>query len=166
MVLASYNSFPLHTRYKFFDCNPSVDARGTFLDISKAFDKVWHNGLIYKLKSYSVESKLLNLIQNYLTYRQQRVLLNGRTSKSTNILAAIPRGSVLGPLLFLIYINDLPDTLKSTCKIFADDASLYSKINDIDTSNIDIYNEVKISKWAFQWKMLFNPDRNKQATEV
>ena len=155
-----------HEIYKFFDCNPSVDARGTFLDISKAFDKVWHNGLIYKLKSYSVESKLLNLIQNYLTYRQQRVLLNGRTSKSTNILAAIPRGSVLGPLLFLIYINDLPDTLKSTCKIFADDASLYSKINDIDTSNIDIYNEVKISKWAFQWKMLFNPGRNKQATEV
>ena len=81
-----------HEIYKSFDCNPSVDVRGTFLEISKAFDKLWHDGLIYK--SYSVESKLLNLIQNYLTYRQQRVLLNGRTSKSTNILAVTPRGSV------------------------------------------------------------------------
>ena len=115
-----------HEIYKSFDCNPSFDIRGTFLDISKAFDKVWHDGLIYKLKSYGVEKNLLNLIQNYLTNRQQRVLLNGRTSKLTNILAGVPQGSVLGPLLFLIYINDLPDGLKSICKIFADDTSLYS----------------------------------------
>ena len=89
-----------HKIYKSFDCNHSVDVIGTFLDISKAFDKVWHDGLIYKLKSYGVENKLLNLIQNYLTNRQQGVLLNERTSKWTNILAGVPQGSVLGPLFF------------------------------------------------------------------
>ena len=82
-----------------------------------------------------------------MTNRQQRVLLNARTSKWTNILAVVPQGSVLGPLLFSIYINDLPDGLKSICKIFADNASLYSKINDIDTSNTDINNDlVKIRR--------------------
>ena len=70
-------------------------------------------------------------------------------------------------MLFLIYINDLPDGLKSICKIFADDTSLYSQINDIDTSNIDINNDlVKISRWAYQWKKSFNPHKNKQSTEV
>ena len=120
-----------HEIYKSFDCNPSVDVRGTFLDISKAFDKVWHDGLIYKLKLYGVENKLLNLIQNYLTNRQQRVLLNERTSKWTNrSTTGIPQGYVLGPLLFLMYTNDLPDGLKSICKIFGDYTSLFSKIND------------------------------------
>ena len=82
-----------------------------------------------------------------MTNRQQRVLINRQTSKWTNILARVPQGSVLGSLLFLIYINDLPDSLKSICKIFADDTSLHSKINDIDTSNIEIKNDlVKISR--------------------
>ena len=92
--------------------------------------KVWHDGLIYKLKSYEVEGKPLNLIQNYLTISQQRVLLNGRTSKWTNILSEVPQGSVLGPLFFSIYIHDLPDVLKSICKIFPYDTPLMSKIND------------------------------------
>ena len=102
-----------------------------------------------------------------MTNCQQRVNLNGRTLKWTNILAGVPQGSVLGALLFLIYISDLPHSLKSICKIFADDTSLFSKINDIDTSNIDINNDlVKISRWSYQWKLSFNPDINKQATEV
>ena len=80
---------------------------------------------------------------------QQRVLHNGWLSKWTNLLAGVPQGSVLGLLLFSIYINNLPDGLKSICKVFADDTSLYSKINDKDKSNIDINNDlVKISRWA------------------
>ena len=77
-----------------------------YLDISKAFHNVWHYRLIYKCKSYGVENKLLNLIQNYFTNRQQIILLNGRTSKWTDILAGVLHGFILGPLLFLIYIND------------------------------------------------------------
>ena len=102
MILASHNSFQLHTIYiyKSFDCNPSVNVRGTFLCISKAFDKVQHDSLIYKLKSHGIGNKLLNLIQNCLTNRQQHVLLNGWTSKWTNILAGVPQGSALSPFFF------------------------------------------------------------------
>ena len=103
-------SFHYTEIYKSFYCNSLIDAGGTFLDISKALAKVWHDGLIYKLMSRGVENKLLNL--NYLTNRQQSVLLNGQTSKWTNILAGVPQGSVLGPSSFLIYINYLSDDLK------------------------------------------------------
>ena len=105
--------------------------RGTFLDISKAFDKVWHVGLIFILKTHGVEGNLLKLLKNYLTDRQQRVVQNGQTSSWQNIYASAPQVSVLGPLLFLIYINDLPDGLISMCKFFADDTSLFSKVTKI-----------------------------------
>ena len=102
--------------------------RGIFLDISKAFDKVWHDGLLFKLKTYGVEGDLLLLLKNYLKNRKQRVVLNCQTSEWRKINSGVPQGSVLGPLLFLIYINDLPDGITSICKIFADDTSLFLKV--------------------------------------
>ena len=69
-----------HEIYKSFDCSPSIDIRGVFLDISKAFDKVWHDGLIFKLQTCGIDGKLLKLLKSYLKDRQQRVLLNGQTS--------------------------------------------------------------------------------------
>ena len=141
--------------------------RGTFLDISRAFDKVWHEGLIFNLKTYCVEANLLKLLENYLTDRQQRVVLNVRTYSWQNVYVGVLQGSVLGPLLFLIYVSDLPDELTSICKIFADATSLFSKAIDKNSSNSQLNSDlVKISKWAFQWKMSFNPDPNKQAIEV
>ena len=156
-----------HEIYKSVNCRPPTDMRGTFLDISKAFDKVWHESLIFKLKTYGVDGKLLALLENYLTDRQQRVVLNSQTSSWQNIYAGVPQGSVLGQLLFLIFINDLPDGLTLLCKIFANNTSLSLKINDKSNSNSQLNsNLAKRSKWAFQWKISFNPDPNKQAIEV
>ena len=110
---------------------------------------------------------VLRLLKSYLTACQQRVVLNGQTSSWLNVKTGVPQGSVLGPLLFLIYINDLPDEITSSCKIFADDTSLFSKIENKSYSNFQLNKDLEtISKWAFQWKMLFNPDPVKQATEV
>ena len=137
------------------------------LDVSKAFDKVWHAGLIYKLHQNSICGDLINILNDFLTNRKQRVVLNGQCSSRVDIQAGVPQGSILGPLLFLIYVNDLPDGLKSECKLFADDTSLFSVVHDIGISasdmNIDL---MLISNWAFQWKMSFNPDPSKQAQEI
>ena len=157
----------MHEIQTAFDNNPTADVRVVFLDISKAFDKVWHDGLIFKLKSYGVEGALLSLLKNYLQNHEQRVVLNGQTSGWGKINSGVPQGSVLGPLLFLIYINDLPDGIISMCKIFVDDTSLFSKVLDINKSVTDLNTDLeKISQWAYQWKMQFNPDPNKQANEV
>ena len=91
--------------------------RGVFLDISKAFGKVWHAGLVFKLKSYGVEGELLLLLKNYLQNREQIVVLNGQTSEWRKISSSLPQGSILGPFLFLIYISDLPDGITSMRKI-------------------------------------------------
>ena len=118
--------------------------RWIFLDIFKAFDKVWHAGLIFKLKIYGIGGDLLKLLINYLKDRKQRVVLNGQTSSWKNILAGVPQGSVLGPILFLIYINDLPDGIKSIYKIFADDTSLFSKVKDKNYSTVKLNNDLKL----------------------
>ena len=107
--------------FEAFDCNPPLEVRYVFLDISLAFDKVWHEGLLYKLKSVGILGEFYNLLENYLLDRFQRVVLNGQTSSRRSVLAGVPQRSFLGPLLFHIYINDLPNELKSSVKLFADD---------------------------------------------
>ena len=142
-----------------FDFDPTIDISGVFLDISKGFGKVCHEGILYKLKIYGVNGKVLTLLTNYLHERYQGVLLNGKTSSWDLGKSGVPQESVLGLLLFLIYINDLPNNLKSNCKIFADDTSLFNKVFDKHVSHATLNKDLElINNWAFQWKMQFNPD--------
>ena len=118
--------------------------------MSKAFDKVWH--VAFKLKQNGVTRKLLKLLANYLRNRKQRVVLNGMHSDWGLIDSGVPQGSVIGPLLFLVYINDLEKGVNSSIKFFAYDTSLFSIVSD----SITLANELKhdlelISHWA-QWK--------------
>ena len=147
------------------EIDAGFEVRSIFLDISKAFDKVWHEGVLFKLSQNGISGSLLKPLTNFLKNRKQRVTLNGQTSFWTEVNAGVPQGSILGPLLFLIYINDLPDGLSSNVKLFADDTSLFSVVHDIHSSASDLIKDLKtINEWAFQWKMSFNP--NKQAQEV
>ena len=98
--------------------------KGVYPDISEAFDKVWYIGLLFRIKAYGVDGELLSLLENYLENCKQKVVLNDQTSEWREINSGVPQGSVLEPLLFLIYLNDLPDGITSICKIFADDTSL------------------------------------------
>ena len=138
-----------------------------FLDISKAFDKVWYEGLLFKLGSIGMSGNLLKLFWSFYSDRQQRVVLNGQHCYWGPVLAGVPQGLVLGPLLFLIYITDIPDNLESLAKLFADDTLLFSTVHDPSKSAKLLKDDLqKISDWPFKWKMLFNPDVTKQAQEV
>ena len=133
-----------------------------FCDISKAFDKVWHKGLIIKLRGYGVDGELLRWIESYLINRRQRVFIKDSISSEREISAGVPQGSVLGPLLFLIYINDIADDLESFSRLFADDTSLsYSSSNTQlieDKLNSDL---VKLQQWSLSWLVDFNPLKTK-----
>ena len=120
----------------------------------KAFDKVWHEGLIFKIKSMGICDALLGLIESFLENRFQRDVSNGQTSEWLTVRAGIPQGSILGPLFFLIYINDLSVDITSTAKLFADDTSLFFIIHDAKTTTYELNKDLqKIAEWAHQWKM-------------
>ena len=157
----------MHTIFKAFDCNPPLDVRSVYLDISKAFDRVWLEGLIYKLRRCGVSDKLLLLIQSFLADRKQRTVLNGKTSKWGSISAGVPQGSILGPLFFLVYINDLTEDLKCNVKLFADDMSIFTVVHDTNAAAVDMNHDLSlINLWSHKWRMSFNPDPIKQAVEV
>ena len=154
-----------HDIYKSFDCGYEV--KGVFLDISKAFNKVWRDSIMFKLEQNGISGKLHKLLHDFLVNRKQRVVLNGQVSSWANVKSGIPQGSILGQLLFLIYINDLPKCLSPNGELFVDDTSLFSVIHDSSTTRNELNDDlVKINNWAYQWKMSFNPDPNKQAQEV
>ena len=155
----------------------NLDVRSVFLDMSKDFDKVWHEGLffdkvwheglLFKLKQNGINGKLLNLLKSYLANRHQRFLLNGSESEWGIVESGVPQGSVLGPLLLLIYINDLENGIKSHINCFAHDTSLFTFVKDPDISALELNQDLHlISQWAYQWKMSFNPDPTKQAIQV
>ena len=109
-----------HIIHSSFDLNMSREVRHVFLDMSKAFGKIWHEGLLFKLKQNGISGQILKLLTSYLDKRKQRVLLNGCESDWAIVESDVPQGSALEPLLFLIYINDLEKGIKSKITFFAD----------------------------------------------
>ena len=138
-----------------------------FLDISKAFNKVWNDGLIYKLKRNSINGDLLKFIKSFLSDRYQRVVLNGQTSNCKKTKAGVPQGSILGPLPFHVYINALPSELRYSAILFADDTSLFSVVENVNETTTNLNKDLEnINKLAQQWKMLFNLDPRKMTHKV
>ena len=133
------------------------EVRIIFLDISKAFDKVWHSGLLYKLKRAGIEGDLHDWFSDYLKNRYQRVVIQGQSSSWGKICAGVPQGSVLGPLMFLIYINDIVDIVRSKIKLFADDTSLYLNIDNPFTAAEIMNSDLSdIDEWSKDWLVTFN----------
>ena len=127
-----------------------------YLDFRKAFDSVPHKRLIKKLEGYGIKGILLEWFKNFLNGRQQRVVINGKTSDWTNVFSGIPQGSILGPILFIIFINDLPGVVGNVCKLFADDCKLYKNIKseaDLKELQEDIY---RLCQWSKEWLLGFN----------
>ena len=133
------------------------------LDISKAFDRVWHAGLLQKLKSYGISGQIFGLISSFLCNRRLRVVLDGKSSQEYPVNAGVPQGSILGPTLFLLYINDLPDDVICDIAIYADDTTLYSKCDWAS----DLWQQLELASelesdlrdtvdWGKKWLVDFN----------
>ncbi len=141
------------------------DVIGCFLDLTRAFDTVWHKGLLYKLDKYGIRdhmygSKIFSWFESYLTNRGHRVTIDGKKSSVRYINAAVPQGSVLGPLLFLVYINDVTMDIESDIFLFADDTSIFSSGKDTPRLAQKINSDLnKIALWARRWKITINPTK-------
>jgi len=129
------------------------------LDFSNAFEKVSHRQLLQKLNFYGVRGNILDWITSFLTGRTQSVACSGGTSTPSNVLSGVPQGSVLGPLLFLIYINDITQELSSISRLYTDDCILYRRIDSFRA----LQNDLKLLElppvWEKKWKMSFNIDK-------
>ena len=126
------------------------------LDFSKAFDTVPHNKLLHKLDKYGIKGPLHAWLKNFLTKRYMRVVLEGTSSNEVPVVSGVPQGTVLGPLLFLCHINDLPDRVKSQIRLFADDCLLYREIKTHHDHTI-LQDDLKsMETWAEDWGMRFN----------
>ena len=136
------------------------EVRVVFCDISKAFDRVWHKGLLAKLKHYGITGQLFAWFESYLSNRFQRVVLPGGSSEWLKINAGVPQGSILGPLLFILYINDIVHEINSNIRLFADDTSLYIIVDFHDSAaqilNVDLN---RIGNWAESWLVNFNANK-------
>ena len=135
---------------KWVDDGSPVDV--VYLDFQKAFDKVPHQRLLLKLKAHGIGNDVINWIEKWLTHRRQRVIVDGEITNWKSVLSGVPQGSVLGPILFLIYINDLEDDISSKVLKFADDTKVFRKVtNDTDKQSLQDDLE-KLVKWSEKWE--------------
>ena len=129
------------------------------LDFSKAFDKVNHLKLLYKLSCFGVKGNTLNWIQSFLIGRTQTVVLDGESSEEVKVTSGVTQGSVLGPLLFLLYINDLPENIQSQVRLFADDTAVYLTVTNMQDSQVLQSDLESLQHWERTWDMEFNPGK-------
>ena len=129
------------------------------LDFSKAFDKVPHKRLAQKLEFYGIRNQNLNWINDFLADRQQQVLLNGVKSSKLAVDSGVPQGTVLGPTLFLLFINDLPEHVTCNARLFADDCLLYRNVNNSSDAQLLQKDLSSLVKWEEDWQMNFNPEK-------
>lgn len=142
-----------------YDESKAVDV--IYLDFQKAFDKVPHKRLLAKLKAHGIDGSVLKWIENWLSNRKQRVVINGKESNWINVTSGVPQGSVLGPVLFLIYINDIDEGITCILSKFADDTKIASTVVSRDQVNEMQNNLNRLSDWAKTWQMKFNTDKCK-----
>ena len=136
--------------------NKKLQTDVIILDFSKAFDTVPHQRLLHKLRNYGINGTINKWIEEFLTKRSHRVIVDGEASSYDHVESGVPQGTVLGPLLFLIYINDLPSQVKSQVRLFADDCLLYRPINSLQ-DQLQIQKDlISLEKWASTWGMRFN----------
>jgi hypothetical protein len=127
-----------------------------FLDYVKAFDSVPHRRLVHQLGGYGIRGKANAWIADFLMGRKQQVVVKGSHSSWADVLSGVPQGSVLGPILFILYVNELPELVTSSVKMFADDTKLYRRVQGIQDANhlqqdLDI-----LQDWSQQWLLCFN----------
>ena len=126
------------------------------MDFAKAFDKVPHRRLLHKLEYYGIRGSTHKWINSWLSGRTQQVVLDGQASDPVPVLSGVPQGSVLGPVLFLIFINDLPDNIRSSVHLFADDCVLYRNIHSLQDCLTLQEDLTSLGQWEADWQMKFN----------
>ena len=141
----------------YFDRKITVDV--AILDLPKAFDTAPHKKLLHKLSHYGINGNVHSWINQFLSERRQRVVVDGEHSSDIHVASGVPQGTVLGPLLFLLFIHDLPSAIPSEVRLFADDCLLYRPINSpADQIALD-QDLASLTKWADTWGMKYNPQK-------
>ena len=132
-----------------------------YLDFRKAFDAVPHKRLLFKLSKYGIKGELLSWIKDFLSERSQFVKINNAKSSTCPVTSGVPQGSVLGPMLFVYFINDLPDVCTVPTKIYADDTKAFSQIKTDEDRAMLQHSIDQMYRWTQEWQLLFNQTKCK-----
>ncbi|KAK3089125.1 hypothetical protein FSP39_001036 [Pinctada imbricata] len=141
------------------DCGYGIDC--IYMDYQKAFDTVPHKRLLKKLEAYNIGPETIEWIGDYLSDRKQQVSVNGEVSEWHEVTSGIPQGSVLGPTMFVIFINDLPDIVKSTVYLFADDTKIFNLVQEVEDKNTLQRDLEQLTTWSNTWLLRFHPQKCK-----